>query len=63
MFIEVRLLNRFCLLLTFSVVHCIFDTNGIPTSKVIACAMHVMCVKEFAIEQCYIFYIIANMGF
>ena len=34
-----------------------------PPTKVIACTTRVMCAKEFVIEWCYIFHIIANVGF
>ena len=34
-----------------------------PRTKVIACAMRMMCAKEFVIERYFVFHIIANMGF
>ena len=63
MFIEVRAVNKSRLLLTLQVVHCIFNTDGEPLTKVIACAARVICAKEFVIEKYYIFHVIANMGF
>ena len=62
-FIEARALNRSRLLLTLRVVHCILRYGWDPRTKVIACAARVMCAKEFVIETCYIFYIIANIRF